>query len=456
MTTDGLIESVQRAVQAVPDDVGLRVHLAQLLLAAGRTDEAIRECGVAVQQDPGHAGARALLIEAVTPPASGAAPTSDETATDAPVSGRPVAGGPGPGESSPPREAPAFEPESSAGSDAASPEQPTSPAGPVDAGGVFDWDAAEAGFTDAPGRMFVDGDPDDVPVDVWEVENPGLTLADVGGLTEVKERLEVGFLAPMRNPEMRALYGKSLKGGLLLYGPPGCGKTFVARAVAGEMGASFMSVGISDVLDMYIGNSEQNLHRLFEEARANAPVVLFLDEVDALGAKRTSQQSWMRTVVNQLLTELDGQGSSNEGVFVLGATNQPWDVDPALRRPGRFDRLLLVSPPDRQAREAIFRHHLKTRPIEGIDLGRLAAKTEGLTGADIAFVCEAATEAAMMDGIRSGQVRLIGMGDLEAAISRTRPSTGDWFVTARNVLQFADPHGTYSELRDYMKRRKLW
>lgn len=129
--------------------------------------------------------------------------------------------------------------------------------------------------------------------------------------------------------KLRRLYGKSLRGGLLLYGPPGCGKTFVARAVAGELGAKFLSVSVNDVLDMWIGNSERNMHEVFETARRQAPCVVFLDELDALGGKRSrTHSSGMRNTVNQLLTELDGvDAAANEGVFVLGATNVPWDVD---------------------------------------------------------------------------------------------------------------------------------
>ena len=151
----------------------------------------------------------------------------------------------------------------------------------------------------------------------------------------------------MRNPELRRLYGKSLRGGMLLYGPPGCGKTFIGRAVAGEMGAHFVNVGLADVLDMYVGHlGTQHPGRLPAGPR-NAPCVLFLDEVDALGQKRSlTRSSGMRTAVNQLLTELDGVNGVNEGVFVIAATNQPWDVDAALRRPGRLDRTLLVLPPD--------------------------------------------------------------------------------------------------------------
>jgi SpoVK/Ycf46/Vps4 family AAA+-type ATPase len=261
----------------------------------------------------------------------------------------------------------------------------------------------------------------------------------------------------MRNPELRKLYGKSLRGGLLLYGPPGCGKTFIARAVAGELGAGFLSVSINDVLDMWIGNSERNMHEIFATARRQAPCVVFLDELDALGGKRSrTQSSGMRNTVNQLLTELDGvDAAANEGVFVLAATNAPWDVDIALRRPGRLDRTVLVLPPDAPAREAILRYHLRDRPIENVDLGKLVKVTDGLSGADLAHVCETAAEAALLDSARSGNVRMIGMTDLLDAAKSVPPSAEPWFAAARNVAMFANDGGTYDDLLAYLKKRRL-
>ena len=232
-------------------------------------------------------------------------------------------------------------------------------------------DAVPPRFLETPVRA--DGEDDSAGTGAWDVEGPGtVRLADVGGMQDVKDRLEAAFLAPLRNPELRKLYGKSLRGGLLLYGPPGCGKTFVARAVAGELGAAFLSVSVNDVLDMWVGNSERNMHEIFETARRQAPCVVFLDELDALGAKRSrTAHSGMRNTVNQLLSELDGiDSAANEGVFVSAATNVPWDVDNALRRPGRLDRTILVLPPDGPAREVILRPHLHERPIENVDLGK--------------------------------------------------------------------------------------
>lgn len=327
----------------------------------------------------------------------------------------------------------------------------------------FDWSSAEK-QVGGPAPAFVkvgatDGEVeiDDKPQgDAWDVETVTATLADVGGMQSVKDRLTMAFLAPLRNPEIRKLYGKSLSGGLLLYGPPGCGKTYIARALAGEVGAAFMNVRISDILGHYIGDSENNLHDVFETARACAPVVLFLDEIDAVGMKRSSASaSYMRPVTNQLLMELDGIGADNEGVFILAATNTPWDVDPALRRPGRFDRCVAVLPPDGPARQAVLYHHLKSRPVEGIDMGYLVQRTDGFTGADLAHLVDSAVEYAMMDSVRTGNVRMVTMQDFLRALTQIRPSAGPWFVTARNIVEYGNRDGQYDDLAEYMKANNL-
>jgi AAA+ superfamily predicted ATPase len=414
-----LIQSLRTAVAAAPADVPLRLHLAELLLDAGQHDAAVAEVAVALQHAPGDAQARDLMARAMGVPR--------QPAPEAP------------------------EP----------PKAPEAPAA-TERGG-FDWRAAEEQVGDVVPPRFVesplaaDGEGDPGDASAWDVEVPGaVRLADVGGMQDVKDRLEAAFLAPLRNPELRRLYGKSLRGGLLLYGPPGCGKTFIARAVAGEIGASFLSVSVNDVLDMWIGNSERNMHEIFETARRQAPCVIFLDELDALGAKRSrTAHNGMRNTVNQLLTELDGiDSAANEGVFVLAATNVPWDVDVALRRPGRLDRTLLVLPPDGPAREAILRYHLRDRPIENVDLGKLAKATDGLSGADLAHVCEAAAERALLDSARTGTVRMIGMKDLLAAAQEVVPSTEPWFAAARNVAMFANKGGMYDDLVAYLKKRR--
>jgi SpoVK/Ycf46/Vps4 family AAA+-type ATPase len=395
-----LLESLRRAVQASPEDAALRLHLAELLIRAGLGDEAVPHLASVLEREPSSRKARELMAQAMAVPSP-------------------------------------------------------HPAEPTDDDG-FDWSEAEEQLGDVAPPMFVDPSREETDVPAWEVERVGIKLDDVGGLADVKQRLELAFLGPLRNPELRRLYGKSLRGGLMLYGPPGCGKSFIARALAGELGAGLISLSIHDVLDMWIGRSEQNLHELFQLARRNAPCVLFVDELDALGQRRSQlHNSAMRTTVNSLLAELDGAESDNEGVFVLGATNHPWDVDTALRRPGRFDRMVLVLPPDEPAREAIFRTHLRDRPVANIDLGKLARATDGYSGADIAHVCEAAAEYALSEALRTGERRLIEMRDLEAALRDVRPSTGPWLEAARNVVLFANSDGSYDDLRTYLKQRKL-
>ena len=300
------------------------------------------------------------------------------------------------------------------------------------------------------------GNGDDEPSDMDHlVETSDTTLADVAGLEDVKRRLNLAFLAPMKNPEMMKLYGRSLRGGLLLYGPPGCGKTYIARAVAGELGARFVSIGLSDVLDMWIGNSERNLHEIFETARRNRPSVLFFDEIDALGRKRSLQRHNGGHVVNQLLAEMDSLNGNNEGVFILAATNHPWDVDSALRRPGRLDRTLLVSPPDVPAREAILRNNLRERPMEGIDYAYLSRETDNFSGADISHLVESAAELAMEDSIKTGNVRPINMTDFKRALREVKPSTRPWFDTARNFALFSNDGGAYDDLAAYLRAKKM-
>src|SRR5580700_3252104 len=201
-----------------------------------------------------------------------------------------------------------------------------------------------------------------------ESERRRINFADVGGMEKVKEEIRLKIIHPLTHRELYQAYGKPIGGGILMYGPPGCGKTYLARATAGEIKAAFVSIGINDVLDMWIGNSERNLHSLFEQARQNKPCVLFFDEVDALGASRNDMRHHAgRQLINQFLAEMDGVKSSNDGVLILAATNAPWHLDSAFRRPGRFDRVLFVPPPDAPARASILRLQCKGKPLEEID-----------------------------------------------------------------------------------------
>jgi AAA+ superfamily predicted ATPase len=282
-----------------------------------------------------------------------------------------------------------------------------------------------------------------------------ITFADVGGMEELKDEIRMKIVYPLAQPELFGAYGKQAGGGILLYGPPGCGKTYLARATAGEIDAEFIAVGIDEVLGMYLGESEQQLHDAFERARRAAPCVLFFDEIDALGAKRSDvRTAAVRQLVNQLLSELDGVSSSNEGVLVLAATNAPWHVDDALRRPGRFDRVIFVPPPDRAARAAILEVLLAGKPDAGVDAELLASKTEGFSGADLHALVDRAVEAKLRASMRGGVPLPLTTEDLVATRDEIRATTAEWMQTARSYALHANQAGSYDDVLSYLGRKR--
>lgn len=284
------------------------------------------------------------------------------------------------------------------------------------------------------------------------IERPRITFQDVGGMESLKEEIRLKIIHPLTHADLYQAYGKSIGGGILLYGPPGCGKTYLARATAGEVRANFLAVGINDILDMWIGSSERNLHELFEQARGHRPCVLFFDEVDALAASRTDlRQSHGRIVINQFLAELDGVQSSNEGVLILAATNAPWHLDPAFRRPGRFDRILFVPPPDHEARAAILRILCRGKPCQDIDYDKLAKKTDNFSGADLKAVVDVAVEQKLREAMKEGRPKPLTTRDLISAASGIRPSTKEWFATARNYALYSNQGGIYDDILKYLK-----
>ncbi|EPQ73157.1 Cell division protein [Mycobacterium marinum MB2] len=410
VTEDPVIRELSAAVERSPEVVELRLHLAALLADRGRHAEALGHCSAVLAKDAANAEALSLLQRcsaALAAPAEVVPAQQQQHAPD-------TAG--------------------------------------------FDWSKAEKQVADIIEPAFVEAPPDVVGEGDFDVvQRSQVRLADIAGMADAKQQLELSLLGPLRNPELMKAYKVSARGGLLLYGPPGCGKSYLAKAVSGELGASFYQVGIADVLHRWFGDSERSIRAVFDNARRNAPCVLFFDEVDALGHRRSalSGSAGLRTVVNSILEELDSAASSNDGVYVLGATNAPWDVDPALRRPGRFDRMIFVGLPDAEARAGIVRVHLRDRPVSGIDPRAIANRTEGFSGADLAHICDSATQIAMAESMRAGQVRPVTMADIDAAAAQIRPSTGPWFETARNVVEFANNDGTYDDLAKYLRRRKI-
>jgi SpoVK/Ycf46/Vps4 family AAA+-type ATPase len=280
-------------------------------------------------------------------------------------------------------------------------------------------------------------------------------FADVGGMEAVKEQIKMKIIFPLQNPALFASYGKKAGGGVLLYGPPGCGKTLMARATAGEIGANFFAIGIHHILNMYIGESENKLHKIFELARRNTPAVLFFDEMDALAAdRRDMRQSAGRHLINQFLQELDGAIDHNDNILILGATNAPWHVDNAFLRPGRFDRIIFVPPPDAVAREEICRIHAQGRPISSWDEKDLAKRTEGLSGADIKAVFDGATEVALTEAMRKGSVVPITGKMLAQSAKEVRPSTRKWFESAKNYALYSNQGGMYDEILVHLGIKK--
>ncbi len=299
------------------------------------------------------------------------------------------------------------------------------------------------------GNEFEDGGSD------FLMEKPDLKFEDVGGMKKVKNEISLKIIQPLKNPDLYKAFGKKTGGGILLYGPPGCGKTYLAKATAGEIDAKFINIGLHDILDMWMGNSEKNLHEVFAQARNNAPCVLFFDEVDAIGASRSDLKgSSMRHVINQFLAEMDGVEHSNDGVLILAATNAPWSVDSAFRRPGRFDRVVFVAPPDTEGRVEVLKRHLKGKPTEEIDLAAVAKVTEEYSGADLKAVIDIATEYKLEDSLAKGSIEKITTKDLIKAAKQHKNTTAEWFSTARNYALYANETGLYNDILDYMKIKK--
>jgi transitional endoplasmic reticulum ATPase len=278
-----------------------------------------------------------------------------------------------------------------------------------------------------------------------------VTFADVGGLEDIKKTIHRTIILPLQRHDLYEKYGRTAGGGVLLFGPPGCGKTLLARATAGECGLPFSNVRIEQILDPYFGVSESNLHDAFAQARRFAPCVLFIDELDAIAfARRKHAGAVGRPLVDQLLQELDAIGSDNDNVLILAATNAPWDVDEAMKRPGRFDRMLFVPPPDLAARERILRLHLETRPTAEIDLASVAKKTPLFSGADLRALVERAVDIVIDEALETGRERPLVTSDVEMALRSMRPTTLEWLATATNYVEFANQSGGYDEVASFL------
>lgn len=269
------------------------------------------------------------------------------------------------------------------------------------------------------------------------LKKPSMNFNDVAGMEKMKEEIREAVIYPMAKPELARKYGKLGGGGIMLYGPPGCGKTFIVKAAAGECEASFINAKLSDLLDMYVGNTEKNIHKVFETARKNTPCILFFDEVDAIGGRRDQQEGaqYMKMAVNQMLYEIDGIEAHNENVLVIAATNAPWDVDPALRRSGRFGKTIYIPEPDLVSRYAILRMHAKKLPLASfIPYWRLAFGTAGYASSDLKAVVEEAAAIPWREAFKHGKERNISSGDFIIAIRKKKSSLPPWYEQAKKQI----------------------
>jgi len=270
------------------------------------------------------------------------------------------------------------------------------------------------------------------------LQKPKMGWVDVAGMKKVKEDINEAIVYPLIQPDLARRYGKLGGGGVMLYGPPGCGKTYIVKAAAGECSAGFINAKISDVLDMYVGNTEKNIHNIFETSRKNMPCILFFDEMEGLGGRRedmTGSQQYMKIAVNQLLFEMDGVESDNVNVLILGATNAPWDVDPALRRSGRFGKTIFIPEPDYQSRLEILKLHAKKRPIsKHINYARLARATIGYSSSDLKAIVDEAAAIPWREAFKKGKERKITTEDFIQAVKKRRSSLGPWYEQAKKQI----------------------
>jgi AAA+ superfamily predicted ATPase len=273
----------------------------------------------------------------------------------------------------------------------------------------------------------------------------------VGGMETLKEEIRLKIVYPLQHQDLYKAYGRKAGGGILLFGPPGCGKTLMLRAVAGEVNCNYFAISLHEIFDPYFGSSERNLHQVFETARAHAPCVLVFDEIDSLAIdRRHVRESQMRNLVNQFLSELDGIRADNSRVLVIGATNAPWNLDPAFRRPGRFDQTIFVPPPDVTGRAQIIELLAKERPISRLDVEALAKATKNFTGADLQWIFDRAAELALSEAIHTSRPVPMSMDLLLEVVKQYTPISSSWFEGARPHVKPNGCDSIYNEVRKFL------
>ncbi len=274
------------------------------------------------------------------------------------------------------------------------------------------------------------GEPGELPKEWTLAEKPKMRFDDIAGLDDVKEQIRIKMIYPFTHPEKAKTYRVKTGGGILLYGPPGTGKTMIAKAVAGELDATFFAIAPSEILNKWVGESEKNIRKLFDGARACEKSVIFMDEVESLVPARRDAEAGgvMARVVPQILGELDGfDMREGQTVMFMGATNEPWNIDYAMLRPGRLDEKVYIGLPDLAARRKILEINLREIPLSpDLDLDRLARRLDGYSGADLAYLCRKVAEQTFLESVKESTERPLAAADFEKVLARLRPSvSGD-------------------------------
>ncbi|MCL5434245.1 MAG: AAA family ATPase [Candidatus Marsarchaeota archaeon] len=284
------------------------------------------------------------------------------------------------------------------------------------------------------------------------------------GLDKIKKYLHDNVILAMQHPELFKKYGKKLGLGLLLYGPPGVGKTHVVNAIAGESGANVIIARVNQIVDMYTGNTEKNLHAIFQQAREHTPCIIFFDELDALGVKRGGGQeggesSALRLAVNQFLVEMNGVEANPEGLFVIGATNQPWDIDPALKRSGRFGDSVYLPPPKHKDRKKLFEFYTRDKPRSRLSFGRLSRATIGYSPADIWRISDKAAMRPLLHEYEKKKEAKLTMKDMMAVLKdkdTNGSSLDEWYsMVKKDVISKTETQMVDGKKQEIVKEGKL-
>lgn len=466
MSDRELIAGLESAVNAAPGNVPLRLHLIEHMVGAGRAAEALAHAEAILRAQPDNVHALELAAQAAESLNDVRAQAFLRVATAMRAAGEQgeVAPSPVVAKPAPQPSAAEAEPVSPPSEPAPVSEAPPAPEPVVEQPvvvepAVVEVTAAEEPVADAEAEPEVDPEPEaprEFSVDPQSIQWPTISLRNVIGVTDVKQRIQSVVLDPLQGRASNGSGGGaqsvSSRGGYLMFGPPGCGKGFFARVVAGEMGAAFLPIKLSGSLE-WPGDPRQNIQRIFEAARDAAPCVLFLDDVDLAGRNPDAPDDPVdRGVVARLVTELD-TAAANRGVFVFAGAVSPWEVDMSLRAEGRLDRTLLVLPPDEAAREAILRFHLKSSRLAGVDVGWIVQRTQHFSGDDLLLLCDTAAGLAAADAL--GGEPVIGPGHVARALREVRPTAPAWFSAVMDHAVSSNHGGMYDEVLAYIDQHQL-